>query len=102
MLAAIPVAPEGQMLTRAALAREVARLTGIAGMDGKLRGGFGDLLKPAAFAGDLCFAPSDGRNVRFARPADWLPEFEAVDAVRGSVPAAARAPTRQRVDFRAL
>jgi len=72
MLAAMPVALEGQLLTREALASEVARITGIAGLDGKLRGGFGDLLKPAAFAGDLCFAPSEGRNVRFARPRDWL------------------------------
>jgi Winged helix DNA-binding domain len=80
MLAAIPVALDGRMLTREALAGEVARLTGIADLDGKLRGGFGDLLKPAAFAGDLCFAPNEGRNVRFARPADWLLEFSAIDA----------------------
>jgi len=72
MVAAIPAALEGRILTREALADEVGRRTGIAGLDGKLRGGFGDLLKPAAFRGDLCFAPSDGRNVRFARPADWL------------------------------
>jgi hypothetical protein len=79
MLAAIPVALKGRKLTREALADEVAAVTGIAGLDGKLRGGFGDLLKPAAFAGDLCFAPNDGRNVRFARPADWLSRFEVVD-----------------------
>ena len=85
MLAAIPAALDGQMLTREALADEVARLTGIAGMDGKLRGGFGDLLKPAAFAGDLCFAPSEGRNVRFTRPADWLPAFEPHDAVAAQI-----------------
>ena len=79
MLAAIPAALEGRLLTREALAGEVARITGIADLDGKLRGGFGDLLKPAAFAGDLCFAPNEGRNVRFARPADWLSGFEAVE-----------------------
>jgi hypothetical protein len=79
MLATIPVALEGRMLTRAALADEVSRLSGIAGLDGKLRGGFGDLLKPAAFRGDLCFGPNEGRNVRFVRPADWLEGFEPVD-----------------------
>jgi hypothetical protein len=79
MLAAIPIALDGQMLTREALADEVGRVTGIAGLDGKLRGGFGDLLKPAAFRGDLCFAPNDGRNVRFARPAEWLGELAVVD-----------------------
>ena len=72
MLAAIPAALDGRTLTREALAREVAAITGIDALADKLRGGFGDLLKPAAFAGDLCFAPSEGRSVRFARPDQWL------------------------------
>ena len=76
MLAAIPKALDGQALTRESLAGEVARITGIDGLDGKLRGGFGDLLKPAAFRGDLCFAPNEGRNVRFARPDQWLGPWE--------------------------
>jgi hypothetical protein len=79
MLAAIPAALDGRSLTREELAAEVGRLTGIAGLDGKLRGGFGDLLKPAAFRGELCFAPSDGRAVRFARPDQWLGGVEPVD-----------------------
>jgi uncharacterized protein YcaQ len=79
MLAAIPAALDGRQLTREELAGEVARITRIAGLDGKLRGGFGDLLKPAAFRGDLCFAPSDGRNVRFARPDQWLGRWEPLD-----------------------
>ena len=58
---------------------QVARLTGVEGLDDKLRGGFGDLLKPAAFRGDLCFAPNDGRNVRFARPDQWLGSWEPID-----------------------
>ena len=85
MLAAIPEALDGRRLTREELAGEVARITRIAGLDGKLRGGFGDLLKPAAFRGDLCFAPSDGRSVRFARPDQWLGPWEpwsVDDAVR--------------------
>jgi hypothetical protein len=79
MLAAIPAALDGRQLTREELAGEVAQITGIAGLDGKLRGGFGDLLKPAAFRGDLCFAPSDARNVRFARPDQWLGPWEPAD-----------------------
>jgi uncharacterized protein YcaQ len=85
MLAAIPRALDGRQLTREALAAEVARITGIDGLDGKLRGGFGDLLKPAAFRGDLCFAPNEGRNVRFARPDQWLGPWEPMgedEAVR--------------------
>ncbi len=79
MLEAIPAALDGRELTREQLADEVARVSGVEGLDGKLRGGFGDLLKPAAFRGDLCFAPNDGRNVRFARPNQWLGPQPAID-----------------------
>ena len=75
MLEAIPQALDGRMLTREELAVEVSRLTGVEALDGKLRGGFGDLLKPAAFRGELCFAPSEGRAVRFTRPDQWLDSF---------------------------
>jgi hypothetical protein len=57
----------------------VAEATGQATLAGKLRGGFGDLLKPAAFTGDLCFAPSDGQRVRFTRPDRWLGAWEPAD-----------------------
>jgi Winged helix DNA-binding domain len=79
MLAAIPAALDGRQLTREELAAEVASLTGIAGLDRKLRSGFGELLKPAAFRGELCFAPSDGQAVRFARPDQWLGPQRVVD-----------------------
>jgi hypothetical protein len=46
---------------------------------GKLRDGFGALLKPSAFRGDLLFAPSVGRNVRFARPDQWLSGWEPAE-----------------------
>jgi len=83
MLAAIPVALDGRQLTREQLAAEVARVAGIEDLGAKLRGGFGDLLKPAAFRGDLCFAPSAGRNVRFARPDQWLGPWEPAEAEEG-------------------
>jgi uncharacterized protein YcaQ len=79
ILAAIPEVLDGRQLTREELAAEVGRATGLPAVEGKLRGGFGDLLKPAAFRGDLCFAPSDGRSVRFARPDQWLGPQQAVD-----------------------
>jgi hypothetical protein len=79
MLDAIPAALDGRHLTREELATEVARVTGIEGLADRLRGGFGDLLKPAAFRGHLCFAPGDGRTVRFARPDQWLGPQRAVD-----------------------
>ncbi len=68
MLAAIPKVLDGPPLTREDLAAAVARETGIDALAEALRDGFGALLKPAAFAGDLCFADPDGRHVRFTRP----------------------------------
>jgi hypothetical protein len=75
MLAALPDALDGPPLTREALAAAVAERVGEPGLAAKLGGGFGDLLKPAAFTGDLCFAPGDGRRVRFTRPDAWLDGF---------------------------
>src|ERR687894_1671009 len=79
MLAAIPEALDGRMLIREELAQEVGRIMGSEEIGGKLRDGFGALLKPSAFRGDLLFAPSVGRNVRFARPDQWLPGWEPAD-----------------------
>jgi len=84
MLAAIPAALDGPPLSREELAGEVARRTGHDVLAGKLTGGFGDLLKPAAFRGDLCFAPPDGRRVRFTRPDRWLGPQEPVDPAAGA------------------
>jgi hypothetical protein len=94
MLDAIPVALDGKQLTREELAAEVARVTGIKGLDDKLKGGFGDLLKPAAFRGDLCFAPSDGQRVRFARPDQWLGPWEPMDAEEATLEVTRRYLTR--------
>ena len=85
LLAAIPRALDGRILKREELADEVAALTGAAHLGEKLREGWGALLKPSAARGDLCFTPSAGQNVRFARPDQWLGRWESVetdDAVR--------------------
>lgn len=79
LLAAIPRALDGRLLTREELAEAVAELTGIGHLAEKLRESWGALLKPAAFQGDLCFAPNAGQNVRFARPDQWLPAWAPVD-----------------------
>ena len=80
MLAAIAEALYDRELTRQELAQEVGRLVGSEELGGKLREGFGSLLKPSAFEGDLLFAPSVGRNVRFARPDRWLPGWQPAEA----------------------
>jgi uncharacterized protein YcaQ len=75
MLAAISKALDGQVLSREALAAEVAAITGSPELGDKLRHSWGALLKPAASLGLLCFGPSDGQLVRFTRPDQWLPNW---------------------------
>jgi hypothetical protein len=37
-----------------------------------LRSGWGSFLKPASFQGKLCYGPSQGQNVTFIAPEEWL------------------------------
>jgi uncharacterized protein YcaQ len=70
---AIATALDGRLVTREELAQEVARLMGSAAFGAKVgENSWGTLLRPAAFAGHLCFAPSVGQRVRFTRPHTWL------------------------------
>jgi Winged helix DNA-binding domain len=60
-------------LTLWARGREVGRLTGSAAFGAKIaQSSWGTILRPAAFSGRLCFGPSLGQRVRFARPDTWL------------------------------
>ena len=83
ILAAIPRALDGRALTREELATDVGRLTSPE-LGDKLRESWGALLKPSAFAGDVCFAPSAGQKVRFTHPAEWLGEWPAVEPAAGA------------------
>ena len=77
---AVGRALEGQVLTREALAEEVGRLTRSRAFASKLaKSSWGTVLKPAAFTGRLCFAPSDGQRVRFTHPASWVAASGAAD-----------------------
>jgi Winged helix DNA-binding domain len=70
---AIATALDGRVMTREELAREVGRLTGSRAFAAKLAlGGWGTILKPAAFTGHLCFGPSVGQRVRFTHPNTWV------------------------------
>jgi uncharacterized protein YcaQ len=75
MLGAVAEELAGPPRTRAELAAGAAARAGNPALEAKLARGFGELLKPAAFTGDLCFAPPDGQRVRFTRPARWLDGF---------------------------
>jgi hypothetical protein len=45
----------------------------------KVHESWGSFLKPSAFRGELCFAPSDGRHVRFTHPDRWLGPAQGED-----------------------
>lgn len=77
----IAEALDGRLLTREELAGEVSRITGSAELGAKIRQSWGTMLKPAAFLGRLCFAPSAGQNVRFTRPDGWVRDWSQVDSV---------------------
>ena len=57
-------------LTREELIAAVGRHRGFRGVAQGLRSGWGTLLKPLAWNGDLCFGPSRGTRVTFMRPRD--------------------------------
>jgi hypothetical protein len=60
------------VLTREDLAEKVGRITGSRKFAKKLASGsWGTILKPAAFAGRLCFGPSKGQLVCFTHPGSW-------------------------------
>jgi hypothetical protein len=71
LMAAIRKALDGRSLTREELDDAVVRLTD-GSLRGRLRSGWGELLKPAAYQGLLCFGPPRGRNVTFVRPDQWI------------------------------
>ena len=71
LMAAIEKALDGGALTREELDQAVVKLTD-GTLRGRLRSGWGELLKPAAYQGLLCFGPPRGRNVTFVRPDQWV------------------------------
>jgi hypothetical protein len=80
LVAAVGDALDGQVLTRAELASAVASHTGNPALAEHLTESWGSSLKPAAFQGQLVFAPSTGPNVRFTKPPQ-LPRPPVDDAL---------------------
>src|ERR1043166_4170758 len=69
----VGAALDGCVMTREELVKEVARLAGSDAFSSKIaQSSWGTILKPAAFAGRLCFGPSIGQRVQFTRPDTWL------------------------------
>jgi hypothetical protein len=78
---------EGGPLTREELVTAIVAQRGLGHVGNALRSGWGTLLKPLAWNGDLCYGPSQGTRVTFMRPEDassrWagLPEPDAAAPV---------------------
>jgi uncharacterized protein YcaQ len=79
LIRAISDSLQNRLLTREALAAEVAKRTGSDELGEKTRESWGSLLKPAAFQGRLCFGPNEGQKVRFTHPRTWLGNPHQVD-----------------------
>ena len=65
---AVREALDGRPLTRDELVAAVIAQRGLGHVGDALRSGWGTLLKPLAWQGDLCFGPSHGNRVTFMRP----------------------------------
>jgi DNA glycosylase AlkZ-like len=67
---AVRIALESGPLTRDEVATAVSAQRGLRHVGEGLRSGWGTLLKPLAWQGDICFGPSRGTRVTFMRPED--------------------------------
>lgn len=68
MRAVVREALDHKTLTREQLVAAITRHRGFGHLAEALRSGWGSLLKPLAWQGDLCFGPSQGARVTFMRP----------------------------------
>lgn len=59
---------DGRALTRDELVEAIAARRSLKHLANELRSGWGTLLKPLAWQGELCFGPSQGTRVTFRRP----------------------------------
>ena len=99
---AVREALDGRVLTREELAVAVTAFPGLENVGEALRSGWGTLLKPLAFQGDLCFGPSQGSRVTFTRPesasARWAGVPEPDEAAATAITAYLRAYGPTTVD----
>ncbi|MCC5580067.1 AlkZ family DNA glycosylase [Microtetraspora sp. AC03309] len=73
IIGAVPQVLEGRSLTREELVEAVTEATGDGHLREALTSGWGALLKPLSFLGELCYGPPRDGRVTFARPSDRLP-----------------------------
>ncbi len=80
---------DGAVLTREELIEAIVAQRGLGHIGEELRSGWGTLLKPLAWQGDLCFGPSRGNRVTFMRPEDastrWVELPDPDEAARTAI-----------------
>ena len=85
---AVREALDGTCLTREELIDAVTAERGLQHLGEALRSGWGTLLKPIAWQGDLCHGPSRGARVTFMRPDVVSSRWGGIpDADEGAAPA---------------
>jgi hypothetical protein len=84
----------GKALTRGELIEAVVARRGYGHLGDALRSGWGTLLKPYAWQGDLCFGPSQGNRVTFTTPDSASPRWAGVPEPDEAVPRAIAAYLR--------
>jgi hypothetical protein len=82
---------DGRTLTRDELIAEVTRRKGFEHLGDALQSGWGTLLKPLAWHGDICFGPRQGQRVTFARPEQLSGSWNEVPPADEAAPAVIRA-----------
>src|SRR5438477_10958839 len=76
----------GKALTRGELIEAVIARRGYGHLGDALRSGWGTLLKPYAWQGDLCFGPSQGTRVTFTTPKIASSRWAGVPGPGGAAP----------------
>jgi winged helix DNA-binding protein len=85
---------DGKALTRGELIAAVTARRGYGHLGDALREGWGTLLKPYAWQGDLCFGPSQGNRVTFTTPRSASSRWAGVPDPDEAAPAAIAAYLR--------
>ncbi|MDQ3672438.1 MAG: winged helix DNA-binding domain-containing protein [Actinomycetota bacterium] len=85
---AVRVALESGPRTRDELVTTIVARRGLRHVGDGLRSGWGTLLKPLAWQGDLCFGPSQGSRVTFMRPEDASSRWSGIPDPDNAAPVA--------------
>jgi hypothetical protein len=71
----VAVILDGAVLTRDQLVTRIVADKRFAGMEERLRSGWGQVLKPLAWRGVLCHGPNQGNKITFTLPASQYPNW---------------------------